>query len=186
MIIWPQLFRRGLRPRSFFRGRLRMHSRTSDRSPCCAAWRAHPFAAKVISALISLPAVSGWNRLRPSANSIDERGVLTRPVRDLVAHKREFLRIRRPRVHIDRALAAEDLAQYLNGHRLDLRSRQRHHAKRDFHLRIVSFGPFRERQKDHPLSIRRRMRKPVLQFVPRHLLRLLVGRARSVGWHPPD
>jgi len=129
MITWPRLSPREPRPRSFFRGRSRMRSRTSDRSPCCAAWQVHRFVAKIISAPVSPPVASIWTNPRPRANSINPAPRLVRPFLDLLTHKRKFLRIRRPRIHVDRSLAAEDFAQYLNGRGLDLRSWQRHHAQ---------------------------------------------------------
>src|SRR5260370_24499568 len=98
------------------------------------------------------------------------------PRRQLIAHKRELLPIRRPRRHVHGSLSAEQFRHHGN-----LLVFQRHHTQHYVFVLWIAFHGRLIRQEHHLLTVRRNVRKPIVLFTKRDLL--LLAPIRS---HPPD
>ena len=102
-------------------------------------------------------------------------------------HVAELRRVGRPGVHVDRALAANQLGDDL---RRDVARRLPRHVNHpQLHLQrpvAMAFGAGGEREKQQLAAVGRWMREPVLQRVVRDALGLLVVRTAAVGGNAPD
>src|SRR6185295_14857528 len=115
-----------------------------------------------------------------------EMGVSIGLWEQLVADVGELFAVRRPRGHVDRALAAEQFHQFADFRLARFAARQRHAAQRDILVRRMVWNPFLERDEHEPLSIRRRVRKPIFVVVARDPLGFRIIGAGAIGRHAPD
>ena len=97
-----------------------------------------------------------------------------------VAHKRQLLAVRRPRRDIDRPLAANNFARTVI-----LLFVERHQPQRHVFIFGMPGDALVIRENHHPLSVLRKVRKPVVVIVARDL-RLLaaIGRIRQICMIP--
>ena len=101
------------------------------------------------------------------------------PLYQPIAYKRKGLAVWRPGRYVDGSLTAKE-----PGKDLRLVAGKRHDPEGDILIRGMALHGLVIREEDQPLSIRRRVRKPVYKLVVEsHLLRVAPIRLRSPHFH---